>query len=195
MSSSRLVAPSCPLARPARRPLAWSSHRPVARSPGRPTLPLAQSRPLTPLVTWSRPFASSPGPALWSRPLLILWPHPLRPPRPSYALSTTLTSSIKALQTPRLVGSVAQDGRFAPRKALKWHNLAMELHQILLGTPLSVGKQYSKCSAASAGALPTRFGRSPVPLPAPLAVVPRRSGIAEKVCADQDHIPVHDAHV
>ncbi|KAI0289272.1 hypothetical protein BC826DRAFT_1177396 [Russula brevipes] len=56
------------------------------------------------------------------------------------------------------------------------------LHQILPGTPSSlVGKQYSKCLAVSAGVpLPTTLGRPPLPRPAPLAVVPRRSGIRKR---------------
>ncbi|KAI0290379.1 hypothetical protein BC826DRAFT_545562 [Russula brevipes] len=56
------------------------------------------------------------------------------------------------------------------------------LHQILRGTPSSlVGKQYLKCSAVSAGVpLPTTLGRPPLPRPAPLAVVPRRSGIRKR---------------
>jgi hypothetical protein len=167
-SFSRLVA------RSAHRPLAWS-HRPVAPSLWHGLLVVLCLRPL--VVLWPGPLIaprlvplssryspgrpvppSGPVPSSSSGPVPSA-PSP-RPLAPSYALSTTLTSSIKALRTSRLVGSAAQDGRFAPRKALKCHNLAMELHrlglevlhQILPGTPSSVGKQYSKCSVASAGA-------------------------------------------
>jgi hypothetical protein len=48
------------------------------------------------------------------------------------------------------------------------------LREILPDAPSSVGKQYSKYSAASASApLLTTLGRPPLPRPAPLAVVPR----------------------
>ncbi|KAI0281735.1 hypothetical protein BC826DRAFT_1190901 [Russula brevipes] len=68
--------------------------------------------------------------------------------------------------------------------SMELRHLGLEaLHQILPATPSSpVGKRYSKCSPASAGApLSTTLGHPPLPRPVPLAVVPRLWYLQEKL--------------